>query len=461
MREGIRKAGLLILLSGCAGPEAPVGVARWPIAGGVPDADHGATVFLRGPELDCSGSLVGPHTVVTAKHCVSDGIEGFTVFTGADGGGAQRSVVEVLTTPGDELFGQDIALLTLDGDLEVTPYPIRRDLSDLALDSRLVLVGYGRRPSGESGARYMGESTLFSIGPASGIVDGELGFRGDASACSGDSGGTVLDDEGRLVGVISWGRIDRCSDEDLAVATRVDHHLGMIRDALGLGAPCVRNEDCREGECLAARADEDAVCAERCDGIDPLSGCPPGSYCDHSGDVGLCLLGWPGDGRSLDPCSSNRDCASLLCWEGMCREACGADTDCGFGMHCEQAGAATVGACFSGGTPPDGPADAARPGEVPSVDVGTPCGGNDDCSSRLCGHWPDAPVCTARCESDAACPADFDCVEVESESLCVPAARERTESSCSLVPVTRAPAGVGVLFVAVALLLAARRSSRS
>jgi hypothetical protein len=459
MRDAMTKLGfvkLVLFWSGCAGPEGSVGVGRWPIAGGVPDTEHRATVLLRGPGVDCSGSLVGPHTVVTAKHCVADRPEGWTVISSAGPEGAQRCVIDIVTTPGDELVGEDIAVLTLDGDIEVTPYPIRRDASDLEPGESLVLVGYGLRPSRGVGERYMGESPLLSIGPTNRAGDGEIVTLGAAASCHGDSGGSVLDSDGRLVGVISGGFMEQCSEEDWTIATRVDIHLGMVRDVLGLGAPCDRTADCREGECLARSAGEEGICTRRCDGVDPLDGCPPGSYCDRSGDIGLCVLGWPGSARLWDECTSDHDCASLLCHSGQCREACSGDGDCGFGMVCERADADLIGACFSGGTPADGPSDAARPVEIEATDVGAVCSENHDCATGLCGHWPDGPVCTARCDDDDACPEDFACVAVESEQLCAPAERERRGSSCSLAPPSRGCEVAVALLAAVALLLGAR-----
>ncbi|MEZ4340943.1 MAG: trypsin-like serine protease [Sandaracinaceae bacterium] len=119
-----------VALAGCADPAL---ATHAPIVGGAPDDAHGAVVAVinwdraSGGGL-CTGTLVAPDRVLTAKHCVWHRLDSGTyVATAADrlevrAGPhavddirATRGVVEVLSTPGDYTVdriweGDDVAL---------------------------------------------------------------------------------------------------------------------------------------------------------------------------------------------------------------------------------------------------------------------------------------------------------------------------------------------------------------
>src|SRR5204863_5796765 len=48
----------------------------------------------------------------------------------------------------------------------------------------------------------------------------------DLGACSGDSGGPALDGDGRILGIMSRGRADSCSE---VTYTRLDRHASWLR----------------------------------------------------------------------------------------------------------------------------------------------------------------------------------------------------------------------------------------
>ncbi len=116
----------------------------------------------------------------------------------------------IASPPGDSLCGHDIALVRTQENVDVTPL-------ELALDERPVegdaytAVGYGFL-----GELVGGEGTRRSLaglhfecdqaGCAPTLVDGEV--RGAAGPCEGDSGGPALDEQGRVVAVLSRGTVN-------------------------------------------------------------------------------------------------------------------------------------------------------------------------------------------------------------------------------------------------------------
>jgi hypothetical protein len=205
------------------------------VFGGAPAPDDTAVVgvvnFSGG---QCSGSLIAPNLVLTARHCVADTAEkdlqvvcGETMFKPPDSAGAifvlaQPKITDVTSDylavaavrmaegASADLCGTDVALLRLKTPLDdITPLVPRVDAPVARLES-YSSVGFGLdesladKPSGER--KRLDGLQAVCVGTTcrdSSIRDNE--WVGSGGPCQGDSGGPALDASGQIIGVVSRG----------------------------------------------------------------------------------------------------------------------------------------------------------------------------------------------------------------------------------------------------------------
>ncbi len=239
--------------AGCAeGPGDDAGVSgEDAIFGGIRDDDgRGGSnvVALRvgsGGTFDlCSGAVIAPNIVLTARHCVartvSDAIscdeEGrsasgpqvdgnfepkdIAVFVGATPSFSKTpsALVKTIVAPeGDALCDSDIALVVLDRDLEgVTPFAVRFS-AQARLGEEIRAVGYGKNDAKTPmGTRFRRENVpVLAIGKGISPSKTRLGpreFEVGKSICEGDSGGPAISElTGAIIGVVSRG--GPCGDD--------------------------------------------------------------------------------------------------------------------------------------------------------------------------------------------------------------------------------------------------------
>jgi hypothetical protein len=302
MRRPLAFALLALAFLACVDPQDPppeprTGTGHQEIVGGTIDTgDPAVPIVAIGNGGLCTGTVISPHVILTAGHCIGQNITIRFENEYGDGTGPVIAAVDTETEP----QGADMGLIAMASAAPVTPLPYNTTPLESHINEPTRIVGFGVTSENgqDSGIKRQGMANLDGVAADEGGII--ITSNDPQGTCYGDSGGPNFMNFGGgevVVGVTTTGT-DICgSGQD--IGSRVDSFQSWIAGFVAM----------YDGEATCAG---DGRCAAGCTSPDPDCPCEDDGFCTAAcGDI-----------------ASDPDCDGCEA-DGMCRQGCPvADPDC-------------------------------------------------------------------------------------------------------------------------------------